>query len=982
MATSITTILNELGAGFCDYALMMLIQSSILIAALVLIDLLLRRRVRAVIRYSIWMLVFVKLVLPPTLCLPTGAGYWLGDCLSLHSGVAARPDGSESGRMSVSAFVVPADYHVSPSPEYAYEPAAFGADGLVSTGMSREAVIFLVWLAGVLVLSVVLVQRIWFVRGLVAQSDPVEGGLGDKLNEYRRQVGIRRSIELRISQTALSPATCGLLRPRILLPASMLTRLSAEKLRTVLIHELAHIKRGDLWVNFAQNVLQVVYFYNPLVWLANAVVRRVREQAVDEMVLACLGDQAKSYSKTLVDIAEMAFLRPSLGLRLIGVVESRKALAGRIRHITTRPFPKTARLGVRGLAAVLIIAAVLLPMAKAQNRSTARATHPENRSDSTPKGQADTPTGKDRFHTEFRLSAPVRDKSHVSVMLQMEFPDELKVTDAEIQAMLEDDPAMDYGRAESILEEEKFQKLEDEFYQHLCTERNLEKLRENLQTLVEAHERLLYHPEEPRPRRSYWIMHRQIREELTQQEKDTLLAIYEGGQVTLEDWFETLNEMPPLKRPRDLGTVEGAERLLDAMIRASIFAVEAKSRGIEVDEKIRIVARQSPSRSLITRVYDVSILFGQPAGSSMGVPMGMGSMGGHAGYGGYGYGGGWGGLPGGYGGIDPNCEGGPAAGEDAAERALDLVELITETVEPGSWLAAGGEGTIATYEDTKLIIRQRLEVHEEIEKLLGEMRAAIPPQIAIEARFVTVSDEFLDSMGADGNSLCDIRVARHRFNSASERRPEPFAIEFGEEDASAAVGESGSPATAKSSGCLLDDLQTYTLLGAVQAHKDSKALAAPKVTVLAGESAEVRIETEHPYISGYVEPNSPSDQPEPKIEYIKTGTTLEMLARLTDDGAKMKLDIDFEISDLMGFEERLYKGQYAYQIPTIEAVSSSARVIMPDGGTVLIGGRKITVENDDGHIEEKNLLVLIKAKKVEEDQTDAEALEAIEGRGY
>jgi peroxiredoxin len=133
-----------------------------------------------------------------------------------------------------------------------------------------------------------------------------------------------------------------------------------------LIHELAHIKRADLWVNLAQSALQVVYFYNPLLWLANAIVRRVREQAVDEMVLVSLGNEPRDYSSTLVDIAELAFPRPSLGLQLIGVVESRKALAQRVKHIMTRPIPKTTRLGVIGLAAVAVVAAVLLPMARAK----------------------------------------------------------------------------------------------------------------------------------------------------------------------------------------------------------------------------------------------------------------------------------------------------------------------------------------------------------------------------------------------------------------------------------------------------------------------------------------------------------------------------------------------------------------------------------------------------------------------------------------
>ena len=45
-----------------------------------------------------------------------------------------------------------------------------------------------------------------------------------------------------------------------------------EQLRTILLHELAHIKRGDLWISFGQTVLQIFYFYCPLLWLSNAVI--------------------------------------------------------------------------------------------------------------------------------------------------------------------------------------------------------------------------------------------------------------------------------------------------------------------------------------------------------------------------------------------------------------------------------------------------------------------------------------------------------------------------------------------------------------------------------------------------------------------------------------------------------------------------------------------------------------------------------------
>jgi ankyrin repeat protein len=150
------------------------------------------------------------------------------------------------------------------------------------------------------------------------------------------------------------------------MPTSLAEKLSPEGLRATLIHELAHIKRGDLWINSVQTFLQVVYFYNPFVWFANSIIRKVCEEAVDETVLVALGGEAKHYSNTLIDISEMVFWKADLGLRLIGVAESKKALQWRIRHMLNRPIPKSSKLGALGIAILLIIAALLLPMAKAQ----------------------------------------------------------------------------------------------------------------------------------------------------------------------------------------------------------------------------------------------------------------------------------------------------------------------------------------------------------------------------------------------------------------------------------------------------------------------------------------------------------------------------------------------------------------------------------------------------------------------------------------
>ncbi|MHC4541946.1 MAG: M56 family metallopeptidase [Planctomycetota bacterium] len=313
---------------------------------------------------------FVKLILPPSLSMPTGIGYWVGDSLSTAAPVLERLSNTEQQE---SATVATSEYprlsgdvplvqpsRTVPEPTAPIAPAVWSLPSL-----TWRAVAFLLWLPGASVISFLLVRRIRYVRQLIAQSTPVEGRLLEMLNQCRQDVGIRRNIQLRLSTGTPSPAVCGLFKPTILMPAALSDKLPADKLRAALIHELAHIKRGDLWVNSVQTLLQVAYFYNPLVWLANAVVRRIREQAVDEVVLVTLGAGAKNYSNTLIDIAEMAFSRPRFSLGLVSVVESKKALTRRIKHILSRPIPKTARLGILGLLTIIVTASVLLPMARA-----------------------------------------------------------------------------------------------------------------------------------------------------------------------------------------------------------------------------------------------------------------------------------------------------------------------------------------------------------------------------------------------------------------------------------------------------------------------------------------------------------------------------------------------------------------------------------------------------------------------------------------
>jgi beta-lactamase regulating signal transducer with metallopeptidase domain/protocatechuate 3,4-dioxygenase beta subunit len=373
--------INSMGNAFVGFALPMLVQSSILIMAILALDLLLRRKVRAVSRYWIWMIVLVKLVLPTNLSSPTSPAYWFG--ADLQRAVVQETITAQTSEIVSPIIETSTDSPAFPEAMSEVQPvegirrdpgvAALPAQEVVkvpptmsSLSIGWPGIVLLVWLAAVITMMLLLIQRTFSVKGLIAQSKEVSPKMLTVLQQGRQQIKVSRRVALRLSPLAPSPSVCGLFRPTILMPQSLADKLDSQHLRSIFLHELAHIKRGDLWVSLFQTILQIVYVYNPLLWVANAMIRKVREDAVDETVLVAMGEQAELYPRTLLDVSRLSFSQAALSLRLIGVVESKKALAERIRHMVGKPFPKTAKLGVIGFLGVTILGAVLLPMARAQ----------------------------------------------------------------------------------------------------------------------------------------------------------------------------------------------------------------------------------------------------------------------------------------------------------------------------------------------------------------------------------------------------------------------------------------------------------------------------------------------------------------------------------------------------------------------------------------------------------------------------------------
>lgn len=361
---SVVIFLNHWGRVFCQYGGRIFIQSSILVGLLLLLDLCLRKRVSARFRYGIWLLILVKLALPPSLALPTGVNYWLGRYLPAASPApVVSPVPSSPAYPPIREGVsMPAGPRQSIASATAATPRTPPARHIVP--LRRPGLALLGWGTGVLMLMAIVLRRIASVSRSLCRSRPAGTEITELLDECRDRLGIASEVAVRLTADMHSPCVCGFVRPVIFLPASLPAGLRTDALRTILIHELAHIKRRDPWVSLAQTALQIAYFWHPLVWIANAKLRDLREFAVDETVVATYRSGTRCYTETLIDIAAMTFRKPALSLRLIGIAESRRALERRIKHMLNRRILKGATLGPAGLLIILAAGAMLIPMGR------------------------------------------------------------------------------------------------------------------------------------------------------------------------------------------------------------------------------------------------------------------------------------------------------------------------------------------------------------------------------------------------------------------------------------------------------------------------------------------------------------------------------------------------------------------------------------------------------------------------------------------
>jgi len=222
-------------------------------------------------------------------------------------------------------------------------------ESVVSNTVSWFAI---AWAAGFFLFTLRLAADLVALRQWRSRSlDPADPTTEKILDDCRQKLGLDRRTRVRLHPDAMSPCIAGLFRPVIYLPSSSVIWPEAT-LRMVLLHELGHVARRDLWTNLASRFACLVYWFNPLVWWLRYRLMAQCEFACDAKVLA-VGADPGCYATALCDVAESGAHAPSAALAMAG----RASLRERVERVVGRRRAKHSLLV--GAALLLTVSASL-----------------------------------------------------------------------------------------------------------------------------------------------------------------------------------------------------------------------------------------------------------------------------------------------------------------------------------------------------------------------------------------------------------------------------------------------------------------------------------------------------------------------------------------------------------------------------------------------------------------------------------------------
>lgn len=317
-------------------------------------------RHRPHLAHVLWALVLIKAVTPPVLSTSWSPFTWV---MTLSAWLA------ESPRIINSASTT-APQNPSSAATVAIEPAAtstVGANDVAqisySLGMDHVSaefwfVLFLLWTLSATAALAISVLKYWQVVRQLKQAATISmPELELYVDQLRQNLGLRRSVELKVIDGTLGPVVIGFCRPTIVLPAILVAGKSVVAIEPLLAHELIHIRRGDLWWAVLQVISRSLFWFHPAVRWAESQLTQAAERCCDQETIRFLDCAPATYARCLLNVLEQKHrlqVAPALpGVRPLEITKDRLERVMKTGKFSCRRAPIWAWL-------VLVIGCVLV----------------------------------------------------------------------------------------------------------------------------------------------------------------------------------------------------------------------------------------------------------------------------------------------------------------------------------------------------------------------------------------------------------------------------------------------------------------------------------------------------------------------------------------------------------------------------------------------------------------------------------------------
>lgn len=308
------------------------LENTLVAAALTLVVYVVCRwgRFRPAVEHALWLLILIKLLMPTWLAWPHLMGNWVSPpraMVARSDEMTRAPLASETTRASqVIPAIPPAAVEARPvtqptrrpAPSHGIPATAGGASAArtAETGWaawwascrawSRQGESLLaLWAAGATILTGVQLLQVLRFRRRVRAGQPAPEALGQQWQTLAERLGLCPPAVVTLTGLA-SPMLWCLGRPRLLWPVGLEQTLDATATESLLVHELAHLRRRDHWVAWLELAATFFWWWNPLFWYVRRRLRQSAEMACDAWVVWALPEGRRSYADSLVTVREWA----------------------------------------------------------------------------------------------------------------------------------------------------------------------------------------------------------------------------------------------------------------------------------------------------------------------------------------------------------------------------------------------------------------------------------------------------------------------------------------------------------------------------------------------------------------------------------------------------------------------------------------------------------------------------------------------------